>query len=186
MPGKMWCDGPRQEAVFRACSHKPTSSSRASLPMARGLPVAAAGGASMGNGNGSSSNGSGGGAIHVVPAGSSHGSFTDLPFLINPWVSNQLRKLVSCSCDAHIAHNSASRCSILLQKIQLRHFKERRGDCRHAMICSPALAGVSFTGRSGRAVRQEEEGRAVRQEEEEGRSGRKRKQGGQAGRRRTM
>lgn len=122
MPGKMWCDGPRQEAVFRACSHKPNSSnmssSTASLPMARGLPVAAAAGASIGNGHGSSSsNGCGGGAIHVVPAGSSHGSFTDLPFLINPWVSNQLRKLVS-SCDAHIAqHNIASHCITLLHRV---------------------------------------------------------------------
>lgn len=93
-PGKMWCDGPRQESVFRACSHKNSSSSSsrgASMPMARGMPVAAATGSS----NGSGSDGVGGGAIHVVPAGSSHGSFTDLPFLINPWVSNQLRRLVS-------------------------------------------------------------------------------------------
>jgi hypothetical protein len=49
--------------------------------------------AAAGSSNGSS--GSGGGAIHVVPAGSSHGSFTDLPFLLNPWFSNQLRRLVS-------------------------------------------------------------------------------------------
>lgn len=97
-PGKMWCDGPRQEAVFKACSHKGGSSSNkstSSMPLARGMPVAAVT-SSNGSGSGSGgSDGAGGGAIHVVPAGSSHGSFTDLPFLINPWMSNQLRRLVS-------------------------------------------------------------------------------------------
>lgn len=100
MPGKMWCDGPRQDAVFKACSHKGGTSSSSgnksasSLPLARGMPVAAVT-SSNSSGSGGSSDGVGGGAIHVVPAGSSHGSFTDLPFLINPWVSNQLRRLVS-------------------------------------------------------------------------------------------
>ena len=89
MPGKMWCDGPRQEAVFRASTHRTGSnssaSSRVSQPVSRGVPVVAAG----------STGSSGGGALHVVPAGSSHGSFTDLPFLLNPWVTKQLRRLVS-------------------------------------------------------------------------------------------
>jgi hypothetical protein len=67
--------------------------------MARGVPVAAATSSSS---NGSSSEGVGGGAIHVVPSGSSHGSFTDLPFLINPWVSNQLRRLVSTCGDIRV------------------------------------------------------------------------------------
>lgn len=97
----MWCDGARQESVFRACTHRDSSSSSTtSRPMARGVPVAAATSSS----NGSSSEGVGGGAVHVVPSGSSHGSFTDLPFLINPWVSNQLRRLVSirlCTAAPH-------------------------------------------------------------------------------------
>lgn len=94
-PGKLWCDGARQEAVFKACRHinnNSSSSSAASKPLARGVPVAAAVGSSDSSND---SSGSGGGAIHVVPAGSSHGSFTDLPFLLNAWVSNQLRRLVS-------------------------------------------------------------------------------------------
>jgi hypothetical protein len=88
----MWCDGARQAAVFKAClpTNSRDSSSSSSRPSAR-TPVVAAAAAS----GGSSEAGLGGGAVHVVPAGSSHGSFTDLPFLLSPWVTNLLRKTVS-------------------------------------------------------------------------------------------
>jgi hypothetical protein len=110
MPGKMWCDGPRQEAVFAACkpragssagSSSDSSDSAASRPTAgaRGAPVVAAAAAATGSSS-SGSGGVGGGALHVVPAGSSHASFTDVPFLISPWVNRQLRKLVSVVCSA--------------------------------------------------------------------------------------
>lgn len=102
-PGKMWCDGPRQEAVFRAClpQNGNSSSSSVSRPMASSLtPVVATANATAASSGSDGGDGApvplGGGAVHVVPAGSSHGSFTDLPFLMNEWVTNLLRKTVSC------------------------------------------------------------------------------------------
>ncbi|KAF6266434.1 platelet-activating factor acetylhydrolase, isoform II-domain-containing protein [Scenedesmus sp. NREL 46B-D3] len=92
--GKMWCGGDRQAAVFKACLPAPSSaSSSSSQPSAR-TPVVAAAAAAHGSSGAGSEAGPGGGAVHVVPAGSSHGSFTDLPFLLSPWVSNLLRKTV--------------------------------------------------------------------------------------------
>ena len=91
-PGKMWCDGPRQETVFRAClptAAAATAAEEMSRPSAR-MPVVA--GAAVGSSGASS--GSGGGAVHIVPLGSSHGSFTDLPFLLPHWATTTLRKLV--------------------------------------------------------------------------------------------
>jgi hypothetical protein len=40
------------------------------------------------------------GAIHLVPKCSSHGTFTDLPFLVNTWMRDQLRKWVSAGVTA--------------------------------------------------------------------------------------
>jgi hypothetical protein len=101
--------------VFKSCSssssNNSSSSRTTSRPMARGIPVAAATGSSGG------SNGIGGGAIHVVPAGSSHGSFTDLPFLINPWVSNQLRKLVSkVGCSMACDYSCSAECLCIVTR----------------------------------------------------------------------
>jgi hypothetical protein len=45
--------------------------------------------------SGSSSSRVGGGVIHVVPRGSKHASFTDLPFLVPAWLAIKLRQMVS-------------------------------------------------------------------------------------------
>jgi hypothetical protein len=101
-PGKMWCDGARQSAVFKACLPTNSSSSNSSSKPSARTPVVAAAAATNGGSSSSIEAGLGGGAVHVVPAGSSHGSFTDLPFLLSPWVTNLLRKTVSnivyCMC----------------------------------------------------------------------------------------
>jgi hypothetical protein len=120
-PGKMWCDGPRQQAVFKACMPTANSSSTdntkssASRPSSR-TPVVAAAAAESGSSS-SSEAGLGGGAVHVVPAGSSHGSFTDLPFLMSPWVTNLLRKTVSQGCCRHFG---GLHCVCLLQSARSR------------------------------------------------------------------
>ncbi|KAF8056475.1 Ranbp10 [Scenedesmus sp. PABB004] len=89
-PETMFCGGARQQAVFAACLPRASgggggsgTAAAAGQPERARVPVVAAAAAG---------GGAGGGALHVVPAGSSHGSFTDLPFLISPWLSRALRK----------------------------------------------------------------------------------------------
>lgn len=52
-------------------------------------------------------NGHGGGCIHIVPSGTNHHSFSDLPFLLHPVLMNALRKWVG---SLHYAHSFQMYC----------------------------------------------------------------------------